>query len=228
MAKAKTPEQIERHQEMRLKFRRLRRERMAVDPVYAEAERAKKRADNKTYRARARAGKPSKVRPIRVEGEVAYIPLTRGLEAIIDAVDVPLVEGRNWYATQEYGQKSYAATRVKRADRPGQHTIKLHRLLMSDTNCREVDHADRNPLNNRRNNLRPATSAQNNANRGLQRNNRSGFKGVHFHLASNRWRASIRYCGARFNLGSFLSAEDAAEAYKLAAERLNGEFACCR
>lgn len=30
-----------------------------------------------------------KVRPIRIEGDLAYIPLTRGLEAIIDAVDVP-------------------------------------------------------------------------------------------------------------------------------------------
>ena len=39
-----------------------------------------------------------KVRPIRIEGDFAYIPLTRGYESVIDATDVNLVEGFNWYA----------------------------------------------------------------------------------------------------------------------------------
>ena len=39
-----------------------------------------------------------KPRPIRIEGDVAYVPLTKGYEAIIDVEDVPLVEGRNWHA----------------------------------------------------------------------------------------------------------------------------------
>lgn len=37
-------------------------------------------------------------RPIRIEGDVAYVPLTQGYTAIIDAGDVPLVEGRSWQA----------------------------------------------------------------------------------------------------------------------------------
>jgi hypothetical protein len=39
-----------------------------------------------------------KIRPIRVEGDTAIVPLTRGFEAVIDAVDVPIVEGWNWVA----------------------------------------------------------------------------------------------------------------------------------
>jgi hypothetical protein len=41
------------------------------------------------------------IRQIRVEGQVAYVPLTRGLEAVIDAADVPLVEKQNWYAAAD-------------------------------------------------------------------------------------------------------------------------------
>jgi hypothetical protein len=38
------------------------------------------------------------IRTIRIQGNVAYVPLTRGYEAIIDAGDVPLVLERNWTA----------------------------------------------------------------------------------------------------------------------------------
>ena len=41
---------------------------------------------------------PKAIRQIRVDGNIAYVPLTRGYEAVIDAADVPLVEGWNWYA----------------------------------------------------------------------------------------------------------------------------------
>ena len=40
-------------------------------------------------------------RAIRIEGSVAYVPLTKGYEAIIDVEDVPLVEGWNWSAREE-------------------------------------------------------------------------------------------------------------------------------
>lgn len=38
----------------------------------------------------------AQLRPIRVEGNVAFVPLTKGLEAIVDVEDLPLVEGLNW------------------------------------------------------------------------------------------------------------------------------------
>jgi hypothetical protein len=33
----------------------------------------------------------------RIDGELAYIPLTRGYEAVIDAADIALIGRHNWY-----------------------------------------------------------------------------------------------------------------------------------
>lgn len=49
-----------------------------------------------------------KPRPIRIEGDVAYVTLTRGYEAIIDAENVPLVEGYNWQHFGPNRQTNYA------------------------------------------------------------------------------------------------------------------------
>lgn len=56
------------------------------------------------------SGTPSK-RQIRVEGEIAHIPLSRGYEAIIDAEDVPLVEPFTWSAQVSNG-RPYAVTNL--------------------------------------------------------------------------------------------------------------------
>lgn len=86
-----------------------------------------------------------------------------------------------------------------------------------------IDHRDGNPANNCWNNLRRATYSENNANRALQRNNRSGFKGVS--LRGGKWRARIRKNGRLHALGAFATPEAAHAAYVAAAHRLFGEFA---
>jgi hypothetical protein len=84
-----------------------------------------------------------------------------------------------------------------------------------------LDHADLDRSNNALDNLRPATRAQNNANRPLPRNNTSGFKGVHFDKGSRRW---IAVCGRR-HVGSFATKEEAYAAYVEAARLRYGDFA---
>ena len=54
-------------------------------------------------------------RQIIVKGDVAIIPLTRGYEAIIDAVDVHLVEGRNW-SSQPHRNTVYARRGKQKPD----------------------------------------------------------------------------------------------------------------
>lgn len=66
------------------------------------------------YRMADRYKRPVRLlrgRPL-VVGKVAYIPLTRGYTAIIDAVDLKRVEGRNWHANVDKDGRAYASSIV--------------------------------------------------------------------------------------------------------------------
>jgi hypothetical protein len=88
-----------------------------------------------------------------------------------------------------------------------------------------LDHINGNPSDNRIENLRLATNAQNLANRGKNKNNTSGFKGVYLHNQTNKWVASIKHLGKKYSLGCYENASDAHQAYKKACVKLNGDFA---
>src|SRR3954466_3760097 len=62
----------------------------------------------------------------------------------------------------------------------------LHRYLLRPPNGIEVDHINRNPLDNRRSNLRLGTHAQNSRNK-FQKNSPSGFKGVYWAKDKKKW-----------------------------------------
>lgn len=85
-----------------------------------------------------------------------------------------------------------------------------------------IDHKDGNPSNNRIENLRDVNCSQSSCNR--TSSNLYGYKGVT--TIGNRWRSSIRIDGKRIFLGSFLTIEEAAEAYRQAALKYHGEYAC--
>ena len=89
----------------------------------------------------------------------------------------------------------------------------------------KIDHMDLDRANNRFANLRPATESQNKANAPLRRDNTSGFKGVSWHSAVNRWAAQIHHNKRHYHLGLFDRPEEAHDAYVAAAERLFGEYA---
>lgn len=160
------------------------------------------------------------IRPIRIEGNLAYVPLTQGYEAVIDIEDVGLAEGWNWYA-KVYPRVVYAARRCKGPQRE----VKLHRLICDTSGGLHVDHIDGNGLNNRRSNLRACTQAENNRNTGLRSNNKSGYKGVHLCKVTNKWRASIRLDGRVASLGLYEAPEAAYAAYCKHVATYHGEFA---
>jgi len=54
----------------------------------------------------------------------------------------------------------------------------LHRLIMNPPANIQIDHKNLNKLDNRRCNLRICTHSQNGMNRGKQKNNTTGFKGI--------------------------------------------------
>ena len=97
------------------------------------------------------------------------------------------------------------------------HKYKAHRLAwfyMKGEWPEEVDHFDRNPLNNKLVNLRKATRVQNAQNMGVYSTNTSGHTGMSFRKDIQKWRALIRYNGSKVSLGCFNSKEEAIDARK--------------
>jgi hypothetical protein len=88
-----------------------------------------------------------------------------------------------------------------------------------------IDHINHDTLDNRRQNLRKCTGTQNKTNSKIYRNNKSGFKGVHWHKRDGTWGASIGYNGKQIHIGYFATLEEAARAYNETARQLHGEFA---
>jgi hypothetical protein len=162
-----------------------------------------------------------KARPIRIEGDAAYVPLTKGYEAVIDAADAPLVGKFNW-CVQVDRKTVYA----QRNDYSGgkRRTVYLHRVIMGDPDGFQVDHRDGCGLNNRRTNLRIATPEQNQHNQRISRASTSGFKGVCWDKRSGKWRAKIKSGIKYHHLGYFTMPEAAHAAYAEASARLHGEF----
>jgi len=87
-----------------------------------------------------------------------------------------------------------------------------------------IDHIDRDPTNNRIENLREACKKVNAINSGLPTNNKSGVKGVSWHKAGSKWTAQIKNDGVKIHLGSYERLQDAVEARLKAEEDLWGDI----
>lgn len=164
-----------------------------------------------------------KPRQIRTDGDVAYVPLTKGYEAIIDAADISLVDGMNWHAAVQRDGRVYAK-RSQWVD--GKHmNVLLHRVIAGTPEGMDTDHKNGDGLDNRRSNLRNATTSENMRNQRKKANTASGLKGASWDSHAGKWRALIRSCGKRQSLGMFDTPEQAHAAYCKAAPDFHGEFA---
>lgn len=147
------------------------------------------------------------------DGPIMRVPLTQGAFAVIDPADWPLVAGRNWHLTSGYA--------VSNADQRGAGPIYMHVMIFGGAGPNDVDHKDRDRLNNRRANLRSATRSLNHANKPKGgRALLSRFKGVR-QLPSGRWDCRV----GGDHVGTFDTEEAAARAYDTEARARYGEFA---
>ena len=165
--------------------------------------------------------------PVINGGATMIIPLAgvsaKGRTALIDAADYPLVGDYRWHLMEQQkyqGRTSgpYVATTAAGVGR----RVFMHTLI---TGYPLTDHINHNGLDNRRSNLRAATTAQNNHNQRPQIGTSSRFKGVTWHKQIKKWQAAIKIDGRCVYLGVFLSEEEAALAYNAAALDAYGEYA---
>ena len=164
-----------------------------------------------------------KTREIKILGNIAYVPLSQGYVAIIDAADAEFVGQWSWFAHAPYKGLVYANRNQKIEG--GRLTIRLHRVLLRPDADMHVDHINGVGLDNRRSNLRVTTASENQWNCGVRSDNTSGFKGVSF--IRGQWQARIQKNGKRIVIGCYASPKLAFEAYCKAAKTMHGEFANC-
>lgn len=87
-----------------------------------------------------------------------------------------------------------------------------------------LDHRNRDRADNKISNLRLANKQQNAYNCQVYKNNTSGFRGVSWHKASNKWRATCSLQGKSYNLGVYITAEEASIVYEEFVKENHGEF----
>lgn len=141
----------------------------------------------------------------------------------IDYYDVECFDGTNFkISIDDYDivskytwhySNGYIVGKVKKKE------VKLHRFLLQVNDNEEVDHKNRNTMDNQRNNLRIVTRSINCINRKTPKSNTSGVKGVYKISGYNRYGVQINNCGKRIYLGSFNSFEDACKV-RLDAEKI--------
>lgn len=126
----------------------------------------------------------------------------------------------SWFLQHRDDGKLYVTTSVAIDGRT--YSLRLHRMILAAPPGVLVDHRTPNTLDNRRENLRLATPAQNNYSRAIYAN-ALGFRGVA--AKSQKFAARIRHDGRLIYLGTFETPEAAGRAYDAAARELFGEFA---
>jgi hypothetical protein len=157
---------------------------------------------------------------------VVHVPLSKSPRfALIDAEDAPLVSTRKWHEFRCDNAVYAASNRPIIID--GISYSLMHRLILRAKPGMDVDHRDRDGLDNRRSQLRCCSRQQNNWNSVPHTGTSSTYKGVAWRKDRLIWRAFIKNPETRRfqHLGYFRMELDAARAYDDAAARLFGEFA---
>ena len=149
------------------------------------------------------------------------IPLTQGMVAIVDDEDYERLNQFKWHCDGH----GYAKRVTSRKNIQRKWIFMQYEIIGHPEIGLQLDHINRNPLDNRKKNLRICTVSQNQANSLIRSDNTSGRKGVSWSKQSNKWVAGIRYHGKRIYIGLYDDLDQAATAYYNAALELFGEFA---
>jgi hypothetical protein len=159
----------------------------------------------------AKNGKKSKkYNKYDLSGEygVGYTTNTN-VEFIFDKEDYDKIKNYTWY--EAYGHIVTKGTSIQK--------------LLLNSEDKTVDHINRNPMDNRKVNLRECTQSQNSKNQSKPKNSECVFMGVSKRKNSDIYEARIGYNHKKIHLGSFNNLKDAIVARLKAEKQYFGEFA---
>ena len=136
---------------------------------------------------------------VNEENKTVEFFIENGGSFIVDLEDFNIVNEHYW----RVDTNGYVYTKEYVTEK----TIRLHSLLCPD--FAEVDHVDKNKMNNRKENFREVTRQENVINRPLLKNNCSGFTGVYWSKKDQSWYSQITINRKCIHLGNTDTKEQA-------------------
>jgi len=117
---------------------------------------------------------------------------------LIDTSFVRTAKKFVWFLTKATNRQTYYVnTHISR------RIVGIHTMICPCPEGKEVDHINRDTLDNRKSNLRPLTHARNILNGPVRRNNTSGYSGVFYRKDTKKWSAHIRIDKRAIRLGCY-------------------------
>lgn len=143
---------------------------------------------------------------------------------LCDSEDFAILARYRWRAARQMHSAPRPMRKTTRAGRKGVLISPHHELLGKPPAGLVWDHINGNPWDNRRNNLRLATHAENMRNRRVSRKANGAGKGVQFR--DGRWVCRIKCNNRNYTVGGFATMREAELAYDSMARHFHGDFAC--
>lgn len=151
------------------------------------------------------------------------IKLNQGQYALVDDEDFDELNKYQWRILKSGKNITYAVRNLREKGK-NVKTISMHMQIMQTPKGMVTDHIDQVGLNNQKKNLRICTKSENGMNRGANKNNQTGTKGVYFRKDTKKWFSRIMLHRKDFYLGNFETKEEAEMAYKIGSVLYHGEF----
>ena len=137
-----------------------------------------------------------------IEDGIVYVDLARSTKTMIcDQDDWEKLKCYTWSELKGYasGYKN-------------KKTIYFSRMVMDAPKGMEVDHINRNTLDNRKKNLRIISHSGNMSNKGAYKNSKTGVAGVYWHKHRKKYFVELKTGTKRHCLGAFHTLEEAIKA----------------